>query len=374
MKHQTSSAILEMAAGWQDAQGHGWAQWRDGWHGWDEWRGSGGEGWRHPWHWQEHQRWGDNAAVAAEEQATQNDWHVGWGHPQPAAVAADTQDEYARAAGEWPPNNDGAATNDDNAAVAAMSRPPGLEERDAAPDFTINYGQADPNVVYEEGTTRAVLHDALLALLVEKPATQVYDIAFFRKVEVRDTYKQHNAALKYFRGELECHQWTGPLFFIETEPVRIAAIVHPKGMEYGFDYKTVRHWSWVDMIAQLDERSMREVVLGPSGRSGGLVGCRFEQRLNSYDHKRHHALKSAGQKIQTKLRCWDFVVLRADGSAMRIHPQWSSTKIDVFYLDGHDHDVEPPASGLGESSGRGTYRRYKELGVQGVVRFDAKQK
>ena len=58
-------------------------------------------------------------------------------------------------------------------------------------------------------------------------------------------------------------------------------------------------WSWHEMVAQLDDASMRLVVCGPEGRSRGLVGCSFAARPGSYDHKRE------------------------DGSRIRLHPHWS---------------------------------------------------
>ena len=43
------------------------------------------------------------------------------------------------------------------------------------------------------------------------------------------------------------------------------------------------------MIAQLSVESMRIIVEGEKGKSGGLIGCALTVRNNSYDHKRHAA-------------------------------------------------------------------------------------
>ena len=71
---------------------------------------------------------------------------------------------------------------------------------------------------------------------------------------------------------------------------------------------------------------------------------------------------------------WDFLLERADGSSIRLHPQWSTTVVETFAGEGHDTEVEPPARGPGTSDGPGTYRRFKNIGTQTKVRFDAKKR
>ena len=114
---------------------------------------------------------------------------------------------------------------------------------------------------------------------------------------------------------------------------------------------------------------MRFVVDGEDDRSGGLVGCHFAPRPGSYDHKRHHAAKQRGEPVLTQLRVWDFVIERADNSAVRLHPNWSSTKVETYEVDGHLLEVQPPAAGLGCSDGRGTHKFYKEQGTQRKLKF-----
>ena len=52
-------------------------------------------------------------------------------------------------------------------------------------------------------------------------------------------------------------------------------------------------WAWQEMVAQMDEDSMRFIVEGegPDHRSRGLVGCRLQQ-MDKYDHKRAHARRA----------------------------------------------------------------------------------
>ena len=130
------------------------------------------------------------------------------------------------------------------------------------------------------------------------------------------------------------------------------------------------------MLSQLDEESLQYVVNGPENRSCGVVRCCVAPRPNSYDHKRHHALKEAGKPVlDRKLPVWDFVILRADGTATRLHPDWAKTYIETFAPQGYEDPVMEPAKGLGKSDGPGTYRWYKEvIGNMKYLRFDANRK
>ncbi len=186
------------------------------------------------------------------------------------------------------------------------------------------------------------------------------------------TYRQHNAALKWLRGTYEDNNdpWASPpTTFSNTEVTAVAALLKTDGMEYDFDADDMRSWSWMEMVAQLDDASMEFVVIG-EGRSRGLVGCDMAIRPGSYDHSRHHQFEEGGriaaarhgyQGGATRLPTWDFVLRREDGSAIRLHPQWSTLKVLTFLAEGHAEPVEPPKAGLGKSDGRGTYKKYKDM-------------
>ena len=70
------------------------------------------------------------------------------------------------------------------------------------------------------------------------------------------------------------------------------------------------------------------------------------------------------------MRAWDFVLIREDGSGIRVHPQWNTPQIIMYEVEGHGEEVEPPQDGLGNSDGRGAYRYYKGLDIGPVLRFD----
>jgi len=176
-----------------------------------------------------------------------------------------------------------------------------------------------------------------------------------------------------------------PVFFaIEKRPITLDKIVHPKGMDYSFDRNHKCEWLWQEMIAQLDDASIDFVVCGPEHRSRGIVACSFETRPNSYDHKRMHALKNkpavafvredgtTTKMVIAKLPVWDFVVFREDGTGVRLHPQWSTTAVESFDVEGHSEPVETPQKGLGCSDGPGTYKHYKTLGSKTTpLKFNA---
>ncbi len=200
-------------------------------------------------------------------------------------------------------------------------------------------------------------------------------------MKFRSDYKQHNAALKYLRQVAESIVEARGLslnhvveLILPEHEIEIAAIIKGKGMSWEFDLTKRVEWHWHEMVAQLNEESMAYVVNGPEGRSGGLTECLLARRPNSYDHKRHNQLKhEARPQRDVRLRVWDFRLVRADGTSIRLHPQWSTPVVDICKGAGHEEDVAPPHSGLGESDGPGTFRYYREVGIEKKVRFD-KQK
>ena len=206
----------------------------------------------------------------------------------------------------------------------------------------------------------------------------VLDLRYFQNYKnFTSGYKQHNAALKWFRDSTEnvaSPVNSDPVVF-GLEPAAVAAIVHPKGMDYDFDRQVMLEWSWLEMVAQLDRDSMKYVVEGDGG-SRGIIGCEVAIRPGSYDHKRHHKWKTQNDTSRDKtcFPCWDFVIHREDGTGIRLHPNWSNPKVESFALEGFPQQQQPPAQGPGSSEGPGTYARYKMAGVTKVLKFDASKR
>ena len=144
-------------------------------------------------------------------------------------------------------------------------------------------------------------------------------------------------------------------------------------MQFDFGQTQTLWWFWFDMVAQMDQPSIRLVCHGPDGCSSGLVRCEFSQRPKSYDHQRHYQRMMGGHHAvgDPQLRAWDFVLIREDGSGIRVHPQWSTTKILTYDMEGHGEEVKIPLAGLGNSDGRGTHRHCRTLGTWPELRFDA---
>ena len=142
----------------------------------------------------------------------------------------------------------------------------------------------------------------------------VFDIAFFKNWSAfRDDYTQHNVALIFFRDQLLQGSVQLPSTAavaavggdgqesMELQPygMKIAKMVHMRGPDITFDFDEFIDWSWLEMVAQLDEKSMPKVV------GNGLVRCELSIRPNSY-----HAHRKGGRKQPTtKQRVYDFILL-----------------------------------------------------------------
>ena len=211
--------------------------------------------------------------------------------------------------------------------------------------------------------------EEVVGLIVVDPQQPRLTVEYFQQRRFKPGYKQHNAALKWYRADCEANDERHMCLNVGEE---IPVVMHPKGMEFYFSPDEKTHWCWYDMLSQLDKESLEYVVKGPENRSCGVVACMVAPRPNSYDHKRHHALRLANTPVEDrKLQVWDLVIIRGDGSGIRLHPQWSTTKIETFPIQGYHEPVEHPAPGYGRSLGRGTYKWFKEtVGTAKILRFD----
>jgi hypothetical protein len=161
----------------------------------------------------------------------------------------------------------------------------------------------------------------------------VFDLEYFRHLEITGSYKQHNVAMKWHRQEAES-AGLDSLTFDNTAPNPVATIVHGQGTSFHFEGDPSIPWRWQEMVAQMDDHSMQMVAqgLGAQSRSRGLVSCRL-QKTGRYDHKRHHAL---GQAASGEMLCiWDFAFVREDDTQLFIHPNYSTTKIECYRVEPH---------------------------------------
>ena len=213
------------------------------------------------------------------------------------------------------------------------------------------------------------------AVAVQGEHGEMFTVDFFKNFRTfTRAYKQHNGALKWFRRKQENLATPSDLLFPNHDHVAVAAIIKGKGMDFDFDETTLWSWSWLEFVAQLDDESIDFVVKGPDDRSCGLWQCSLSMRPGSYDHKRHHMLIKQGTTSKVdKLKVWDFLLVRSDGSTVRLHPNWSNTFVDAIEGSSHETEVEIPWSGLGGSDGPGTYAYYKRLDFVRKLRFDARK-
>lgn len=212
---------------------------------------------------------------------------------------------------------------------------------------------------------------------------RIFDLAYFQNYgDITYGYKAHSAALKYFREQGELAGVT-EIIFSNTEVADVAQISHPKGMQYKFDESKRWYWRWQEMVALLDDKSMRLVVEGPTDiPAKGLVSCKIAE-TDVYDHKRHFAqaarstaaaesASSTAVAESRMLKVWNFVLERDDGTTVNLHPNWADTKVQCSYgVIEKDHEL--PLTGKGGTSGPRTYKWFKDKRTDVTLKFDAKK-
>jgi hypothetical protein len=235
-----------------------------------------------------------------------------------------------------------------------------------------NWSGLDDDSSVEQLETTAVEPTAAVAEGLPLPHDWPWYLEYFQSyTEFTNHYRQHNIALKYLRDRAEargeCLVVLPCTQFVHTD---IAQLDQP-GEHYRFSDTLKWPWYWQEMVAQLDGPSMQFVVHGEGpGRSRGIVGCMLE-KSDRYDHKRSHA--NPGRRDgQGMLKTWDFILERADGTKVALHPSYKGTKIELVNVLGPDYsDHEIPRSGLGGTSGPGTFKHFKWKHMARTLNFDA---
>ena len=82
---------------------------------------------------------------------------------------------------------------------------------------------------------------------------------------LRDSYKQHNEALKYFRLEDPIRpQASHQIPHMNDADHIIPQIVHdPVGQKWTCDLNKLVPWNWKELVAQMDDASMEFFVKRP---------------------------------------------------------------------------------------------------------------
>ena len=140
-------------------------------------------------------------------------------------------------------------------------------------------------------------------------SAKAFDARFYKELfavtRPHGTYQQHNAAAKWLREV--CNQGNHSCLEMSNDSaVAVKPVQHSQGIEYEFLLDKEAHWTWHEMIGQLEDASIDLVCSVP------LVRCQFALR--------------GKQKGPTGELVWDFRVHRQDGTVITLHPEWTHTK------------------------------------------------
>ena len=131
------------------------------------------------------------------------------------------------------------------------------------------------------------------------------------------------------------------------------------------------NWLWQELIAQLDDESMKIVVEGENRTSHGVIGCSIMVRPNSYDHTMAvQESAEAQQNREDTLQVYDFIITRWDGSKIRLHPQRIKPDVETFSGEGPTNKFLYPKMGHGKSDGPGTAQHFVKTQAQRKLKFD----
>ena len=180
----------------------------------------------------------------------------------------------------------------------------------------------------------------------ECPAVLYWDLNHFKhNVPLTDHWRQHDRALQYIsdvarRSGEYSHRL--PIFgnqLVEKPTVKHCTIYQ---FDHGPGDESITaqvHWSWHELVAQLDDESMRKVVEGSAvaGRppsSQGLVACMVRESGREDKRKRPADGHVRGRK--ELLYHWEFVLLRTDGTTAYLRPQVNTTIVEYY----HTYDLK----------------------------------
>jgi hypothetical protein len=213
----------------------------------------------------------------------------------------------------------------------------------------------DFQIGHMEASRAAAVAETQAAGAAAATGSNGFDKKFFDDFRgFTDTYQQHNAAGKYFRYLLTEENWPD-LDFDGNSAVAVCHIVHEdKSPAFKIDESEQRAWNWLELVAQLDGPSRAKVF----GQSSALLSCSFAFRDG---------------KVATGLPVWDFIIHRADGTAIGLHPEWAKTKIPSRELNAPSEEPEQrpnPAAVAAKGKARPTFKVYRNCLGNLTLRFD----
>ena len=214
-----------------------------------------------------------------------------------------------------------------------------------------------------------------------------YTLEFFKNYHLQDGFdysgpaKQHNEALKFFRWKA---MKDGVDFVLcpNESPVLVAKCIHyDKSPAFKFDETVMRPWRWQEMLAQLDDESLRHVIFGSHRAAVAeeqyIIQC-SAQKTNAPDIKLARAFKNFEDQYPSGANLWHFVLTRDDFTKIAIHPNFRDTKVGSYEdLDRTALvrvDNEMPRKGIAESNGPRTFAYFKDKPYDKTLRLDTNGK
>ena len=214
-----------------------------------------------------------------------------------------------------------------------------------------------------------------------------YTLEFFKNYHLQDGFdysgpaKQHNEALKFIRFKAV----KDGLDFVvcpNEAPMLIAKCIHyDKSPAFKFDETVMRPWRWQEMLAQLDDESLRHVIFGSHRAAVAeeqyIIQC-SAQKTNAPDIKLARAFKNFEDQYPSGANLWHFVLTRDDFTKIAIHPNFRDTKVGSYEdLDRTALvrvDNEMPRKGIAESNGPRTFTYFKDKPYDKTLRLDTNGK
>ena len=210
-----------------------------------------------------------------------------------------------------------------------------------------------------------------------------YTLEFFKNYHLQDGFdysgpaKQHNEALKFIRFKAV---QDGLDFVVcpNEAPMLIAKCIHyDKSPAFKFDETVTRPWRWQEMLAQLDDKSLRHVITGSHRAAVAEEQCIIQcsaQKTNAPDIKLARAFKDFEDQYPSGANLWHFVLTRDDFTKIAIHPNFRDTKVGSYEdLDRTALvrvDNEMPRKGIAASNGPGTFAYFKDKPYDKSLRLD----
>ena len=215
--------------------------------------------------------------------------------------------------------------------------PPLPQERDDVSKKTRRHRLPPPSLPQDaENYDREHPSQLLRDLELEAPKVQsrrpppllpapCFSVEYFKNhVPLRDHWEVHDYALRHFRTV--CRN-NGTKAFRMGESDR-DFVLRPQCKLRQLSYEGTS-WCWHNLVAQLDDESLRKVVHGSKDASGLVVCMVVEGTL--VDRRRASAAdKPPFSKRKEVLYRWEFALLRDNGTVAFLHPQDGKTAVEYY--------------------------------------------